>query len=613
MSHSVRNSLGREETVGASVDAPTAESAAVDSRPAGLRALRVTDQRTLTESVVAPPVQRAEGLRHALAPGGEIGRGPPPARRNSRLRQRIRSVALGEPPRDVLARSGAEQAVVLFLGLTVSCMHAAPSDATGASSSSTGATDDVHAVDLNDVGGSVHGFVIQGGPSDSGAGASVRGAGDINGDGHADILVATSQARTYLVFGKEDSNTIELADVAMGVGGFAIDGEVSGEICSAGDVNGDGLADLVFGLPHAVDEAGRSYVVFGKTDVGAVQLVDVLNGLGGFVLEGEPQSQAGAVAGGGDVNGDGLDDIIVGARLAGSAAGRSYVVFGKSGDTGPVLLADLFDGHGGYTIDGEIAYDEAATVSGAGDVNGDGLDDILIGAPLSNATAWRAGRGYVVFGKEDTSRVALSAVASGTGGFVVNAEEQADAGTGISVGAARDVNGDGLDDVALTAFGIGWGPNSLPGGRTYVVFGKASTQALDLSAIVAGTAGFAVNGVPAEIGALSIGSARGGGDVNGDGLGDIIVGAQAYDLAGTGYGAYVVFGKTDTASVELADLQLGARGIVLEGEGGSLAASSASIEGDVNGDGMSDILVGDPSRDGGLGGVYVVFGFSPVL
>jgi hypothetical protein len=178
----------------------------------------------------------------------------------------------------------------------------------------------------------------------------VSGAGDVNGDGLADVIVGAPGAapngsdsgRTYVVFGKADHEVVSLADVTLGIGGFALDGEAeydySGASTSgAGDVNGDGLADVVvgaWGADPSGDASGRTYVVFGKTGTDLVRLADVAVGQGGFVLNGETEDdQAGwSVAGGGDVNGDGVPDIVVGAWRAAphdlEFSGRTYVVFG---------------------------------------------------------------------------------------------------------------------------------------------------------------------------------------------------------------------------------------------------------------------------------------------
>jgi FG-GAP repeat protein len=171
-------------------------------------------------------------------------------------------------------------------------------------------------------------------------------------------------------------------------------------VSGVGDVNGDGFADVALGVPQAspnVASSGQTYVVFGKADTTSVELTDIVEGIGGFALDGEASSDlSGSVTGAGDVNGDGLADLVIGAPGHGGA-GRSYVVYGKA-DTERVQLGDIAMGEGGLALDGEGAVDNSGyAVGGGGDVNGDGVPDLLIGAP-SNVGAAGPGRAYVVFG-----------------------------------------------------------------------------------------------------------------------------------------------------------------------------------------------------------------------
>jgi len=174
---------------------------------------------------------------------------------------------------------------------------------------------------------------------------------------------------------------IELSQVARGRGGFGIEGMAEGDltgysVASAGDVNGDGLDDLIIGAPAG----DKVFVVFGRTQTGRIQLSDVAAGIGGFVLKGSHDKYAGVrVAGGGDINGDGLADLLVLAQARHQfTTGTTYVVFGKT-DTRPVDLdASLSQERKGFVIGGLSFMYYVGNVAGAGDINGDGLDDLLL-------------------------------------------------------------------------------------------------------------------------------------------------------------------------------------------------------------------------------------------
>ncbi len=428
---------------------------------------------------------------------------------------------------------------------------------------------DGSAVELSAVAAGTGGFVLNGAAAYDFAGFSVSAAGDVNGDGLADLLVGAKLADTYgqpaagvsyVVFGKSDGSAVELSAVATyGIGGFAINGgttnDLSGySVSSAGDVNGDGLDDLIIGAPASQSSTGASYVVFGKSDGTAVELSTVAQyGIGGFVIHGvTPVDQSGAcVSSAGDVNGDGLDDLIIGAMRAdpnGTDSGASYVVFGKSDGTA-VELSAVTAGTGGFVINGATSYDYSGRVSSAGDVNGDGLADLIVGAVGVDTNGTFAGASYVVFGKSDGTAVELSAVAAAGGGFVINGVSPYD-NSGISVSNAGDVNGDGLDDLIVGASGV----NSA--GASYLVFGKSDGSTVELSAVAQGIGGFVING--ASTGDYAGAAVAAAGDVNGDGFADLIVGANLADPNGTYSGAsYVIFGGDFSGAVT----QLGSNGI----------------------------------------------------
>ena len=404
------------------------------------------------------------------------------------------------------------------------------------------------------------GFEIVGEAPGDIAGTAISAAGDVNGDGIRDLLIGAPKAAingpstgaAYVVFGKASTDPVFLELIALGEGGFSIEGEdtqhfAGRSVGDAGDVNGDGLADIIVGAYGAEPNgilSGRAYVVFGRDAGKAAALKDIVAGSGeGFVINGEAAFDfaGSAVDGAGDVNGDGLADLVVGAYgsdVAGDTAGRAYVVFGKASAT-PVDLKKVAGGLGGFAIDGELPFDVAGqAVAGAGDFNGDGLADILVGAPLADANSKDAGRSYLVHGKTNTDLVKLADITLGIGGLVMDGQQVRDY-SGFSLAGAGDVNGDGFDDVIVGAYGAN--PMGDASGRSYVVFGKPTSEQVLLVEVSNGDGGFAIDGEHSDdYSGFSVASA---GDVNGDGFADIIVGAFGSDAKGDGAGrSYVVLG-----------------------------------------------------------------------
>ncbi|WP_218944265.1 integrin alpha [Marinicella rhabdoformis] len=213
---------------------------------------------------------------------------------------------------------------------------------------------------------------------------------------------------------------------------------------------------------------------------GDTALID-LNGSNGITINGVTvgDGSGGAVSDAGDFNGDGFDDVIIGASSAdpggNSSAGSSYVVFGsENGLPNPLNLEDL-NGLNGIVINGANFFDySGVSVSAAGDVNGDGNDDVIIGADdaESNGNSG-AGISYVVFGSVDPLPNPLNLYTiNGINGFSIHGSESNDR-SGHSVRPAGDVNGDGLDDIIVGAFRADPNSNN-QAGSSYVVFGSDS-------------------------------------------------------------------------------------------------------------------------------------------
>ena len=412
---------------------------------------------------------------------------------------------------------------------------------------------------------------------------------------------------------------INLADL-NGTNGFVVNGIDNGDnsgrsVSNAGDINRDGIDDLIIGALGA-DE---SYVVFGGSNVGSEGNLELsaLDGTNGFVInDGVDDSDllGISVSNAGDVNGDGIDDIVIGAQRAGNGAeGQSYVVFGGSNvGSGGSLEVSTLDGTNGFALNGIDNFDNSGgSVSNAGDVNADGIDDLIIGAYFAygnNNSSYYSGESYVVFGGNDVGsggNLELSAL-DGTNGFVINGINSFDY-SGRSVSNAGDVNGDGIDDIVI-------GAPDLNSGSSYVVFGGndvGSEGSLELSALD-GTNGFVINGVDDfDYSGSSVSNA---GDVNGDGIDDLVIGAP-YAGNGAEGQSYVVFGGSNVGnegSLELSALD-GNNGFAINGINSfANLGRSVSNAGDVNGDGIDDLVVGAPDAESNgiysSGSSYVIYG-----
>ncbi len=244
---------------------------------------------------------------------------------------------------------------------------------------------------LNTVAAGTGGFKITGAAAGERIGEALASLADQGGDGKAEILLGSAAAlggagRVYVVDGKATGATVNLADVAAGIGGYVIEGaagEAAGRsVADAGDVNGDGRHDILIG-------AGNSaYLVYGQAGHAAVNLADVAAGLGGFRIVGEAAGDLSdlVVLGGQDLNRDGVDDVVIGASHnaeGGMNAGAVYVIWG--GSSRPVTLAEVAQGIGGAKVVGAAGSLTGASLAFAGDLNGDGTLDLVMGAPGTGA------------------------------------------------------------------------------------------------------------------------------------------------------------------------------------------------------------------------------------
>lgn len=444
--------------------------------------------------------------------------------------------------------------------------------------------------------------------------------GDFNDDGLGDLLIGArfgdgpdnSQEETgeaYVIFGRRELPAT--IDIAKGEQDITIYGEKPGDGLGFGvaalDFNDDGVDDIVVSSPFSEGildpdyrtDRGTVYIVFGHKDL--PRTINVANVDGpqdvtiiaaeGFSLLGDSMTT-------GDINGDGIRDLILGAPFAGrepgaphggprTELGEVYAVFGSKN---PESVVHIPERQEDVTVVGPEQYSELGDATAAGDVNGDGIDDLIL---VGEAADWpdRANVGvvYVVYGAEDL------------GGLLETAEDQqdvtivgrtADDALGFCA-TSGDVNDDGIDDILLVAQrGEGFGERNTSG-EGDLIFGSGDLK--DTIDVLKSDQDVTIAGAHAND---LLTSCSAGHDVNGDGVGDILLGTgfAAPDLSRDGAGeAYVIFGRKDLpAGVDLAT----DADVLLIGVEQRDRLGSAVSAGDLNGDGKEEILLTAPDAGG---------------
>ena len=521
--------------------------------------------------------------------------------------------------------------------------------------------------------------------------------GDINGDGIKDLIFNSSNAANSsgnftgavtVLYGKTSwagATNVDLLNMGTDKGwvlqGSATGGALGSSVGFIGDLNGDGYGELIAGAMSlangGIGGAGAAYIVWGSANpLGVVDngrtvlTAGAMTSNQGFVFRGLQSNEnlGNAVLGissnivknsankisnlNSDFNGDGLADFFIAARYfdriesgttqtAATDVGAVMVVFGRSDRAyGNAMTINDLTADKGFIIRGASDGDNAGhSIASAGDVNGDGLTDLLIGAPNVNRGAVdKAGAAYVIYGKKTptggTSWSGLTddptmagrkildlATLKSSDGFMIQGEAQLGTNNegstfGNSVEGLGDINGDGYADIGIGAAA------ALPGnaGKAYVIFGSASGQgakdANDLQVLdsktMTASQGFIINGTLGWLG-MSVGAA---GDVNGDGWADFIVSAPfanpAANNAGTSYIIYgrdkgVQFGNlfNNQAVINLGSASFGpAEGFSINGRNtgdtlGNVVTADSSViaPGDLNNDGIDDLFINNLRAD----------------
>ena len=414
-----------------------------------------------------------------------------------------------------------------------------------------------------------HDGLLEANQADAKLGYSVAGAGDVNGDGFADVIVGadsydngqTNEGVAFVYHGgaggiSASANTLLEANQGGSRFGFSVAG--------AGDVNGDGYADVIvgaIGFDNGQTDEGAAFVYHGGAGGISASAKTLLE-------SNQANAQLGrSVAGAGDVNGDGYADVIVGANYYDNGQtdeGAAWVYHGGAGGISTSASTRLESNQ----ANSYLGY----SVAGAGDVNGDGYADVIVGANYYDNGQTNEGAAWVYHG--------------GTGGISASAStqlesNQAHAYLGYSVAGAGDVNGDGYADVIV-------GANYYDNGQTnegaaWVYHGGTGGISASASTMLESNQASAYLGY----------SVAGAGDVNGDGYADVIVGAYLYDNGEFNEGAaWVYHGGAGGISAN-------ANTMLESNQAYAYLGRSVAGAGDVNGDGYADIIVGAYRYDNG--------------
>lgn len=434
------------------------------------------------------------------------------------------------------------------------------------------------------------------------AGFDVAGVGDVNGDGHDDLIIGapgrarvdgnplsleTARGAAYLTYGPVRTNLkLKLLTSANHIKSDQVGAMAGYSVSGGGDINGDGFGDLIVGAPNEGEEdqrRGAVYVVYGPApDTLNLQAADAR-------LSGDsPGDQLGlSVAMAGDVNNDGFDDLIVGAPgadLTENEAGAAYLFYGPVEGSLSASSADA-------VMVGQLAQDGVGfSVAAAGDLNGDGFDDLIVGARQRADDSTDADiniTAAAVFYGPLSGRYDLQGAADAT--FIREADRD---GQGYHVAAAGDLNDDGFDDIVVSGLLETTGRTV----RASCVFygpveGTAKLGDADAKLIEA---------APTE---RLIADAAG--DVNGDGFDDLIVGNPFIDVAGVeeAGAAYIIHGPLNGTQL----LRNAADAVFAGKDPRGHVGFAVAPAGDLNDDGLGDVLIGAPSNNG-TGAAYVVYG-----
>ena len=443
-----------------------------------------------------------------------------------------------------------------------------------------------------DLDGASHHFIGEN-PEDA-AGSWVASAGDVDGDGLGDILVgapnnddvAVDAGKIYLIFGASlAADTLSLSEADFTFVGENMEDFAGLAVASAGDVDGDGLDDILISSRVNDDggnDAGKTYLIFASSLDPLNPVINLASADYKFVGVTAYDVSGWSISTAGDVDGDGLDDLLISAIRArdwvDTDVGKTYLILGSS--LGNISTIDL--SYADFVFIGEDVDDwSGSSIASAGDVDGDGLGDILIGADGNDHGGDWSGKAYLVLGSSIDWSAGEMSLGDADYAFIGDEFDRA----GSSVASAGDVDGDSLADFLIGADGDYDG--GFHAGKTYLVLGASlGPPSMNLPDV-----DYQFVGDETDLAGSSVASA---GDVDEDGLDDLLIGAPGNNEGGYAAGkTYLMLGSS-LGNIDVIDLSDADHGLI-GAEPTGLTGSSVSGAGDVNGDGINDVLIGVPN------------------
>ncbi|NRS89200.1 gliding motility-associated-like protein [Flavobacterium sp. 7E] len=404
-----------------------------------------------------------------------------------------------------------------------------------------------------------------------------------------------------------------------GTNGFSIEGKLAADDLgtttkTAGDINGDGIPDLMIGAPgvdfNGLDDVGEVYVIFGKKGL-SIDTFDLttLDGTNGFVIRGVSDNEkiGNYISTAGDINNDGIDDIMICTSAETNQAKVIIILGSKTGFSALYNRTD-FDISNSITITSDTSTNsQIIDLSTAGDVNNDGINDIILNVSLGIYNQYS-----IIYGESGLSDLSTSTL-NGTNGFIIEGYQISTVGSGSRARNAGDINNDGFDDLILGIPRYDEGTTTRSG-RVIIWYGRSSsaTALYGLDTMTAADGTVITN--TGTVNYVSLGeSVATAGDFNNDGIDDVLFGAPGKDINGLTYvgEAYLLFGKSTPFPQTFSTSAIGpTEGILFQGQkSGKYFGKVVNTLNDINNDGINDIIIATPY--GGIsnyGAAYIVFG-----